>query len=217
VVDSRSSAAKFDAIPGYTNHTLVSRSPASSPATTFQRASGAELWWAGTHANMIAPRDRHEAEQFEAWLDRQRNAIRQAELPPAQRQAPAASTRARRPAADPHQTWATQEITAPGSPVPQVSARAVSRRERDRVGRRGVTTTDHKAHRDHVPGPHVRVLPAGRHRGAADPPCSSAARTTRCLDPQTYNHLITMHGTDDGPFLFVGPGHGGASRTTSCR
>ena len=50
----------------------------------------------------------------------------------------------------------------------------------------------------------VRLLHGRRRRGAADAPAARAGRTTRCLDPQTYNALFTMHGTTM-VFLFVVP------------
>jgi cytochrome c oxidase subunit 2 len=73
---------KFDAVPGYTNHTWF-KIPGKYAGTTF-RGQCAELC-GRNHANMLAQVTAVKPDQFEAWLDRQRNAIRQADAA-AQRQ-----------------------------------------------------------------------------------------------------------------------------------
>ena len=73
---------KFDAIPGYTNHTWF-KVPGKLAGTTF-RGQCAELC-GRNHANMIAEVEAKTPDDFEAWLDRQRNVIKQADAA-AQRQ-----------------------------------------------------------------------------------------------------------------------------------
>jgi cytochrome c oxidase subunit II len=65
---------KFDAVPGYTNHTWF-KIPGRLAGTTF-RGQCAELC-GRNHANMIASVRAVKPDQYEAWLDRQRNAIKQ--------------------------------------------------------------------------------------------------------------------------------------------
>jgi cytochrome c oxidase subunit 2 len=65
---------KFDAVPGYTNHTWF-KIPGRLAGTTF-RGQCAELC-GRNHANMIASVRALKPDRFEAWLDRQRNAIKQ--------------------------------------------------------------------------------------------------------------------------------------------
>ena len=67
---------KFDAIPGYTNHTWF-KVPGKLAGTTFT-GQCAELC-GRNHANMIAEVTAMTPDNFEAWLDRQRAAIRQAD------------------------------------------------------------------------------------------------------------------------------------------
>jgi cytochrome c oxidase subunit II len=67
---------KFDAIPGYTNHTWF-KIPGRLAGTTFT-GQCAELC-GRNHANMIASVRAMTPDDYEAWLDRQRNAIRQAD------------------------------------------------------------------------------------------------------------------------------------------
>jgi cytochrome c oxidase subunit II len=67
---------KFDAIPGYTNHTWF-KIPGKLAGTTF-RGQCAELC-GRNHANMIAYVRALSPDDYEAWLDRQRNAIKQAD------------------------------------------------------------------------------------------------------------------------------------------
>jgi len=66
---------KFDAVPGYTNHTWF-KVPGKLAGTTF-RGQCAELC-GRNHANMTARVRAVTPDQFSAWLDRQRQAIRQA-------------------------------------------------------------------------------------------------------------------------------------------
>jgi cytochrome c oxidase subunit 2 len=73
---------KFDAVPGYTNHTWF-KIPGKLAGTTF-RGQCAELC-GRNHANMIAMVQAVTPDQYQAWLQRQRNAIRQADAA-AQRQ-----------------------------------------------------------------------------------------------------------------------------------
>jgi cytochrome c oxidase subunit 2 len=73
---------KFDAVPGYTNNTWF-KIPGKLAGTTF-RGQCAELC-GRNHANMVARVTALTPDQFEAWLDRQRNAIKQADVA-AQRQ-----------------------------------------------------------------------------------------------------------------------------------
>ena len=73
---------KFDAVPGYTNHTWF-KIPGRLAGTTF-RGQCAELC-GRNHANMLAEVEAMTPDNFEAWLDRQRNAIKQADTA-AQRQ-----------------------------------------------------------------------------------------------------------------------------------
>jgi cytochrome c oxidase subunit II len=73
---------KFDAIPGYTNNTWF-KIPGKLAGTTF-RGQCAELC-GRNHANMIARVTALKPDAFEAWLDRQRNAIKQGDVA-AQRQ-----------------------------------------------------------------------------------------------------------------------------------
>jgi cytochrome c oxidase subunit 2 len=73
---------KFDAVPGYTNHTWF-KIPGRLAGTTF-RGQCAELC-GRNHANMIASVRAMTPDRFEAWLDRQRNAIKQGDAA-AQRQ-----------------------------------------------------------------------------------------------------------------------------------
>src|SRR4051812_27209062 len=67
---------KFDAIPGYTNHTWF-KVPGKLAGRTF-RGQCAELC-GRNHANMIAFVRAVTPDQYTAWLQRQRNAIRQAD------------------------------------------------------------------------------------------------------------------------------------------
>jgi cytochrome c oxidase subunit 2 len=73
---------KFDAVPGYTNHTWF-KIPGRLAGTTF-RGQCAELC-GRNHANMIASVRAMTPDRFEAWLDRQRTAIKQGDAA-AQRQ-----------------------------------------------------------------------------------------------------------------------------------
>ena len=73
---------KFDAVPGYTNHTWF-KIPGRLAGTTFH-GQCAELC-GRNHANMIAQVQALTPERFEAWLDRQRNAIKRGDTA-AQRQ-----------------------------------------------------------------------------------------------------------------------------------
>jgi cytochrome c oxidase subunit 2 len=73
---------KFDAVPGYTNNTWF-KIPGKLAGTTF-RGQCAELC-GRNHANMVARVTAMKPDDFEAWLDRQRNAIKQADAA-AQRQ-----------------------------------------------------------------------------------------------------------------------------------
>jgi cytochrome c oxidase subunit 2 len=67
---------KFDAVPGYTNHTWF-KIPGRYAGTTF-RGQCAELC-GRNHANMIAMVRAVTPDQYQAWLQRQRNAIKQAD------------------------------------------------------------------------------------------------------------------------------------------
>jgi cytochrome c oxidase subunit 2 len=67
---------KFDAVPGYTNHTWF-KIPGRLAGTSF-RGQCAELC-GRNHANMIASVRAVTPDQFETWLDRERNAIKQAD------------------------------------------------------------------------------------------------------------------------------------------
>jgi cytochrome c oxidase subunit 2 len=67
---------KFDAVPGYTNYTWF-KIPGRLAGQTF-RGQCAELC-GRNHANMTARVRAVTPDQFEAWLDRQRRAIRQAD------------------------------------------------------------------------------------------------------------------------------------------
>jgi cytochrome c oxidase subunit 2 len=73
---------KFDAVPGYTNNTWF-KIPGKLAGTTF-RGQCAELC-GRNHANMVAQVTALKPDDFEAWLDRQRNGIKQADTA-AQRQ-----------------------------------------------------------------------------------------------------------------------------------
>src|SRR3954451_20170540 len=73
---------KFDAVPGYTNHTWF-KIPGKLAGRTF-RGQCAELC-GRNHANMVAQVTALKPDAFEAWLDRQRNAIKQGDVA-AQRQ-----------------------------------------------------------------------------------------------------------------------------------
>jgi cytochrome c oxidase subunit 2 len=73
---------KFDAVPGYTNSTWM-KIPGRLAGTTF-RGQCAELC-GRNHANMIAFVVALKPDDYEAWLDRQRNAIKQGDVA-AQRQ-----------------------------------------------------------------------------------------------------------------------------------
>jgi cytochrome c oxidase subunit 2 len=73
---------KFDAVPGYTNNTWF-KIPGKYAGTTF-RGQCAELC-GRNHANMVAQVTALKPDAFEAWLARQRNAIKQADTA-AQRQ-----------------------------------------------------------------------------------------------------------------------------------
>ncbi len=73
---------KFDAVPGYTNNTWF-KIPGRLAGTTF-RGQCAELC-GRNHANMVAQVTALKPDAFEAWLDRQRNAIKQGDVA-AQRQ-----------------------------------------------------------------------------------------------------------------------------------
>ena len=73
---------KFDAVPGYTNHTWF-KVPGKLAGTTF-RGQCAELC-GRNHANMTARVRAVKPNEFESWLDRQRNAIKQGDVA-AQRQ-----------------------------------------------------------------------------------------------------------------------------------
>ena len=66
---------KFDAVPGYTNYTWL-KVPGKLAGATFT-GQCAELCGRG-HANMVARVHAVTPSAFEAWLQRQRNAIRQA-------------------------------------------------------------------------------------------------------------------------------------------
>jgi cytochrome c oxidase subunit 2 len=67
---------KFDAIPGYTNNTWF-KIPGRLAGTSF-RGQCAELC-GRNHANMIAHVKALPPQQFEAWMERQRRAIQQAD------------------------------------------------------------------------------------------------------------------------------------------
>jgi cytochrome c oxidase subunit II len=67
---------KFDAVPGYTNHTWF-KIPGKLAGTTFT-GQCAELC-GRNHANMVAQVRALTPDAFEAWQDRQRNAIKQAD------------------------------------------------------------------------------------------------------------------------------------------
>jgi len=67
---------KFDAVPGYRNHTWF-KIPGKLAGTTF-RGQCAELC-GRNHANMIAYVRALSPDDYEAWLDRQRNATKQAD------------------------------------------------------------------------------------------------------------------------------------------
>ena len=67
---------KFDAVPGYTNHTWF-KIPGKYAGTTF-RGQCAELC-GRNHANMIAQVQAVTPDQYQAWLQRQRNAIKRAD------------------------------------------------------------------------------------------------------------------------------------------
>jgi cytochrome c oxidase subunit 2 len=73
---------KFDAVPGYTNSTWL-KVPGKLAGTSF-RGQCAELC-GRNHANMVARVRAVTPDDFEAWLDRQRNAIKAADTA-AQRQ-----------------------------------------------------------------------------------------------------------------------------------
>jgi cytochrome c oxidase subunit I len=96
---------------------------------------------------------------------------------------------------------ATQEITAPPTAVPQVVAHAV---ERERTGWTSwVTTTDHKRIGImYLVLTFVFFLMGGTEALLIRLQLSQANNTL--LTPQTYNELITMHGTTM-VFLFVVP------------
>src|SRR4051794_41927175 len=96
---------------------------------------------------------------------------------------------------------ATQEITAPPTAVPQVVAHAV---ERERTGWTSwVTTTDHKRIGImYLVLTFVFFLLGGTEALLIRLQLSQSNNTL--LDPQTYNALITMHGTTM-VFLFVVP------------
>ena len=95
---------------------------------------------------------------------------------------------------------ATQEITAPVA-VPQVAARSV---ERERTGWTSwVTTTDHKRIGImYLVLTFVFFMLGGTEALLIRLQLSQADNTL--LDPETYNQLITMHGTTM-VFLFVVP------------
>jgi cytochrome c oxidase subunit 2 len=67
---------KFDAVPGYTNHTWF-KVPGTLAGTTFT-GQCAELC-GRNHANMIAAVRAVKPDEFEVWLDRERNAIKAAD------------------------------------------------------------------------------------------------------------------------------------------
>ncbi len=67
---------KFDAVPGYTNHTWF-KIPGKFAGTSF-RGQCAELC-GRNHANMIARVRALSPDDYEAWLDRERQAIRAAD------------------------------------------------------------------------------------------------------------------------------------------
>ena len=67
---------KFDAVPGYTNHTWF-KIPGKLAGRTFT-GQCAELC-GRNHANMVARVTALKPDQYEGWLDRQRNAIRRAD------------------------------------------------------------------------------------------------------------------------------------------
>ena len=96
---------------------------------------------------------------------------------------------------------ATQEITAPPAAVPQVVAHSV---ERERTGWTSwVTTTDHKRIGImYLVLTFVFFMLGGTEALLIRLQLSQANNTL--LDPQTYNQLITMHGTTM-VFLFVVP------------
>jgi cytochrome c oxidase subunit 2 len=75
---------KFDAIPGYTNHTWF-KIPGKYAGTTF-RGQCAELC-GRNHADMTARVRAVTPDQYTAWLQRQRNAIRQADSAAARQRA----------------------------------------------------------------------------------------------------------------------------------
>src|SRR4051794_41918260 len=99
---------------------------------------------------------------------------------------------------------ATQEITAPPA-VPQVVAHSI---ERERTGWTSwVTTTDHKRIGImYLVLTFVFFMLGGTEALLIRLQLSQANKTL--LTPQTYNELITMHGTTMG-FLFVVPGKAG--------
>ncbi len=120
---------KFDAIPGYTNHTWF-KVPGKLAGTTFT-GQCAELC-GRNHANMIAEVTAMTPDNFEAWLDRQRAAIQRAD---AGRRAPAPARRTG-PAAGrlTPQTWPHKRspLRSPSPRSPRAASSASAR-----AGRRG--------------------------------------------------------------------------------
>ena len=192
---------KFDAIPGYTNHTWF-KIPGKLAGTTFT-GQCAELC-GRNHANMIAAGARDDARRVRgAGCDRQQ---RRDQAAPTQAAASASAERvdhgqAARPA-EPPDRWPRKSTTAPRR-RPADRRRTASTREQHRLDVVGHHDRP-QAHRDHVPGPHLRLLHARRGRGAADAAAARRRRTTRCWTRRRTTQLFTMHGTTM-IFLFVVP------------
>ena len=152
------------------------------------------------HANMTAQVRALRPAEFEAWLDRQRarhprrQPRRAAAAPPGRRrtQTREPDRPPRSPAPDPpHGRDHTEDHHQdPADRRPRGRARA---HRLDVVG-------DHdrpQADRDHVPGPDLRLLPAGRGRGAADAPAARPGRTTPA-GPADVQRAVHDARDDDG-------------------
>ena len=121
---------KFDAVPGYTNHTWF-KIPGKLAGTIFT-GQCAELC-GRNHANMIAQVRAVTPPEYEAWLD-QRKRRHQGRRPTPRAKQRAQIDRSQRPAADPCMAATTEHRHL--AAVPQIVARA-RRAASAPAGRRG--------------------------------------------------------------------------------
>ena len=197
---------KFDAVPGYTNHTWFKIPKPGVYSGPVRRAVRAQ------------PRrhDRPGPRRVTRPSSRRGSRTRRQEIAAANAAAAAAQEVPDRQASNSPRNETSATTWPPPTrshPVPQIVAHAVER------ARARLDELDHddrpQADRDPLHGHDLRVLPAGRRRGAADAPAARGAEQhaghARDLQPAVHD---ARH-DDDLPVRRADDGR--ASRTTSCR